>query len=107
MTTDTPTTKTLVVDDTPYETTYTRKFAGRKRYAPPNPNEVRAFIPGVIQALHVKEGDRISRGAPLLVLEAMKMKNDMASPRDGRIAKVHIRVGDMVAKGQLLVEFAQ
>jgi biotin carboxyl carrier protein len=104
---DTTNPPTLVVDDTAYETTYTRKFAGRKRYVAPKPNEIRAFIPGIILALHVKDGDRVSRGGPLLVLEAMKMSNDMVSPRDGRIEKVHVRVGDMVAKGQLLVELAQ
>jgi biotin carboxyl carrier protein len=100
-----PTTFTLVVDDTTYETQVTRKFASRKRYAPPNPDELRAFIPGVIQALHVKEGSRVTRGAPLLVLEAMKMRNDVVSPRDGRVERIHVRVGDMVTKNQLVIEF--
>jgi len=95
----------LVLDDTTYETTYTRKFAARKPWEAANPNELRAFIPGVIQAVHVTAGKRVRRGDPLLVLEAMKMKNDVTSPRDGVIETVHVRVGEMVAKKQLLITF--
>jgi len=44
-------------------------------------------------------------GDGLLVLEAMKMKNDITSPRHGVIKAIHVEVGAMVAKGQLLIEF--
>jgi glutaconyl-CoA/methylmalonyl-CoA decarboxylase subunit gamma len=101
---DTETLATLVIDDTAYETRLTRKFAARKRYQPADPNQVRAVIPGVIQAIHVEEGGRVTRGVPLLVLEAMKMRNDVTSACAGTISHIHVRVGDMVTKGQLLVE---
>jgi biotin carboxyl carrier protein len=95
----------LVLDDTTYETCATRKFALRKRWAANNPDELRAYLPGVIQAIYVSPGRRVRRGEPLLVLEAMKMKNDVVSPRDGVVEAIHVRVGEMVAKGQLMIQF--
>ncbi|MFI5143691.1 MAG: acetyl-CoA carboxylase biotin carboxyl carrier protein subunit [Thermoanaerobaculales bacterium] len=97
--------KTLVVDDTAYPTRYTSKFAGRKVYVPGNTREVAARLPGTIQRIYATRGQRVKRGDPLLVLEAMKMANDVAAPRDGVIKAVRVEVGEMVAKGQVLVEF--
>jgi len=96
--------RTLVVDDTAYETRYTGKFAARRAYTGGNPREVVARIPGVIQRLYVGRGDAVRRGDPLLVLEAMKMANDVTSPRDGKVGAIHCEVGKMVAKGQVLIE---
>jgi biotin carboxyl carrier protein len=95
---------TLVVDDTAYQTRLTRKFAERKPYQPADPTQVRAFIPGVIRAIHVHEGRQVERGAPLLVLEAMKMWNDVSSSCGGTVARIHVGMGEMVVKGQLLIE---
>jgi biotin carboxyl carrier protein len=97
--------QSLVLDDTTYETHHTRKFASRKRWEAANPDEMRAFLPGVIQAVYATPGQRVRRGEPLLVLEAMKMRNDVVSPRDGVIEAVHVRLGEMVAKGQLMIQF--
>jgi biotin carboxyl carrier protein len=97
--------QTLLLEDAAYETRLTRKFTRRKFYAAPNPKKLLAFIPGVIQKIHVKPGQRVKRGDPLLVLEAMKMKNDLASPRDGSVKDIYVRVGQMVAKDVLLLEF--
>ena len=96
---------TLVIDDTGYSTRYTRKFSNRKPYEAPDPTKLLAFIPGVIQTLSVKAGDRIRWGDSLLVLEAMKMKNDVTSPHDGVIKAVHVKAGEKVMKNQLLLEF--
>jgi len=101
---DQPEFKSLVVDDTTYETLYTPRFERRKPYAPPDPRFVRAVIPGVIQRIHVTAGAKVRRGAPLLVLEAMKMQNDLTAPRDSVIKAVLVKTGDMVAKGQVLLE---
>jgi biotin carboxyl carrier protein len=97
--------QTLLLEDAAYETRLTRKFIDRKFYAAPDPKKLLAFIPGVIQKIHVKPGQRVKRGDPLLVLEAMKMKNDLASPRDGSVKDIYVRVGQMVAKDVLLLEF--
>lgn len=97
--------RTLIIDDTAYETRVTRKFAKLKPYAPKDLRRVAAFIPGVIRAVHVAPGDRVCKGQGLLVLEAMKMQNDLAAPEEGVIKSVLVTPGDTVAKGQLLIEF--
>ncbi|MBM3650265.1 MAG: ATP-grasp domain-containing protein, partial [Alphaproteobacteria bacterium] len=66
---------------------------------------VRAPLPGKIIDLRVKPGDTVSRGQPLLVLEAMKMEHTLAAPSDGKIKAVRYAVGEQVAEGAELVEF--
>ncbi|MBI2418050.1 MAG: acetyl-CoA carboxylase biotin carboxyl carrier protein subunit [Ignavibacteriales bacterium] len=95
----------LIVDSTSYETTLHKKFLTRKKYIPKNLNMLHAIIPGGILQVFVKAGDVVHPGDSLLILEAMKMKNDIKSIREGKIKKVAVRVGDQVAKGQLLLEF--
>jgi biotin carboxyl carrier protein len=95
---------TLVVDETAYETTLTHKFALRKPYRAGDPRLVTAHIPGLIKRVHVRAGQRVRRGEALLVLEAMKMANDLGAPNDGTIKAVHVAAGTMVGKGQLLIE---
>jgi len=97
--------KTLQIDDTPYETQYTRKFENRRSYARTDPRKLHCVIPGTIQKICVAPGKRIVQGEPLLVLEAMKMANDIVSPQDGRIKTVYVTVGKMVTKGELLLDF--
>ena len=97
--------KTFTVDDTQYKTLFTIKFKKRKPYAPADPNLVLAYIPGVIQKIFVTKGQRIKRGDSLFILEAMKMKNDVVSPRDGTIKHVFVELGQMVGKNQRLLEF--
>lgn len=94
----------LTINDTTYRTRLTRKFRGRKAWAPPDPRRVEAFIPGAIREVFVAPGQRIARGAPLLVLEAMKMQNTVGAPSDLTVTRVHVAPGAVVAKGQLLLE---
>ena len=60
-------------------------------------------LPGVILELHVKVGDTVKKGDTLLVLEAMKMENNIQAPSDGKIARVSIQKGDSVLEGDELV----
>ncbi len=87
-----------------YKTTLTEKFKNRENYEEPNINRLKAFIPGTIVDIKVKRGQKVSEGEPLLLLEAMKMRNIIAAPKDGRIKKVWVKVNDLVSKNQLLVE---
>ena len=59
---------------------------------------------GAIVAVMVKAGDKVARGAPLIVLEAMKMEHTIVAPADGVVASVHFGVGDRVAEGADLVD---
>ena len=64
---------------------------------------VSAPMPGKILAVKAKEGDSVKAGAVLLVLEAMKMENDIVAPQDGVVASISVKVGDSVESGAKLV----
>jgi pyruvate carboxylase subunit B len=63
---------------------------------------LRAPMPGLIISYHVKEGDSVKAGDPVLILEAMKMQNVVNAPVSGIIKKVPFAVGSSVAKGDIL-----
>jgi len=65
---------------------------------------IKAPMPGLIVSIDVKEGQQITEGDNVLVLEAMKMENTLVSPRDGIVKSISIKVGDKVDKGELLIE---
>jgi biotin carboxyl carrier protein len=94
----------FTLDDTKYETELTQKFVNRKKYISPNPGLIKAFIPGGILNIYVTENQKVKKGEPLLILEAMKMKNQINSPIDGVVKKIHTKIGEKVAKLQLLIE---
>ena len=96
--------RVLVVDGTGYRTRLTRKFATRRPHQPRDPMRVLAHIPGVIASVPVAVGQRVSRGEPVVVLEAMKMRNAVIATGGGVVTAVHVRPGQMVARGELLAE---
>ena len=85
-----------------YKTRYTRKFVERKKWEAPNPNEVRSIIPGSVTEVLVKPGDKVKKGATLMIYEAMKMKNVIAAPFDATVQSVEVKAGDKLPKGALL-----
>lgn len=66
---------------------------------------VYAPIPGVIVSVEVRAGDVVEAGQQLCILEAMKMKNVIRSPRSGEITKVNVSAGEHVKHHDLLFEF--
>ena len=66
---------------------------------------LRATMPGRVLAVHVKAGDEVVKGAPLVVLEAMKMEQTITAPAAGRIERVLCEVGDQVREGAELLAF--
>jgi len=94
--------KSLVIDDSVYETALTKKFANRKSYKPVDPKRIEAFIPGLIQKVFVKMDEKVKRGDKLLILEAMKMQNNVLAPVDG-VIKVVPNEGTVVKKNELLI----
>lgn len=97
-------TNSLIIDDTVYETQLTKKYRQRKPYTKPDPRQVHAHIPGVIREIYVKPGQTIKEGDKILMLEAMKMKNILTSLRSGTVGQIRVEIGDMVYKGQILME---
>jgi len=97
--------ESLLIGETNYITTLTRKFKERKTWKRPDEKEVRAFIPGKVLEILVKSGQKIEEGDPLLKIEAMKMLNNVSSPVTGVIANVHVTTGELVPKNALLITF--
>ena len=64
---------------------------------------VTAPMPGKVLAVKVKVGDSVTSGAPVLVLEAMKMENDIVAPKYGKVVAVNVKAGDSVESGAVLV----
>jgi pyruvate carboxylase subunit B len=64
---------------------------------------VTAPLPGRVLEVRVKEGASVKTGDVLLVLEAMKMANEIRAPQDGTIKTVHVEAGTAVEKGQPMI----
>jgi glutaconyl-CoA/methylmalonyl-CoA decarboxylase subunit gamma len=62
-----------------------------------------APVPGKIVNVYVKVGDAVDEGTPLVVLEAMKMENELRAPKKGKVTVVAVFKGDTAQRGQLLV----
>jgi biotin carboxyl carrier protein len=67
------------------------------------PTEVRSVFPGRVVSVAIAPGDTVAAGQPMLVVEAMKMQNELRSPRAGTIARVDVGPGATVEVGDLLV----
>ena len=74
----------------------TSKQAGRETITAP--------MPGLVVRVNVETGQEVTAGESLVVLQAMKMENELGSPRDGRIKAVSVEPGQAVEQGQVLVE---
>lgn len=70
---------------------------------PASGTKINAPMPGNIVEVSVKTGDSVKCGDKLVVLEAMKMENDITSPVDGTVASISVNKGDVVSTNDLLV----
>jgi pyruvate carboxylase subunit B len=64
---------------------------------------IKAPMPGLVVRVQVAVGQAVTAGVGLVVVEAMKMENELKAPRAGTVAQVHVQAGDKVEKGQPLV----
>lgn len=64
---------------------------------------VNSVMPGIVVELLVKKGDLVEKGAPLLILSAMKMQNEIGAPVTGVVKDIHVAAGQAVAAGAKLV----
>jgi biotin carboxyl carrier protein len=63
-------------------------------------------MPGKVVKILVKEGDNVSQGAPVIVVEAMKMENELLATKTGVVQKVYVALGDAVEGGARLIALA-
>lgn len=80
------------------------KFSGNKKDSRVK-KQIHSPMPGIIKSLNVKEGQSVSKGDVLLVLEAMKMENEIKAAIEGKVKKVNVSEMNSVEKNELLVEF--
>ena len=121
---------TITVNGTAYEVTVEEGFTGAASAAPapraaapapkpapapaapaaapapapaaPAPAPAPAAMPGKILGVKLQAGAAVKRGQVILILEAMKMENEIVAPQDGTIASINVAVGDMVEPGATL-----
>ena len=79
----------------PTQNTLATKSSTRKITAP---------LPGVILEMRVNEGDTVKTGDTLLIMEAMKMENNILAEQSGTVKSIKIRKGDAVLQGDLMIE---
>lgn len=60
-------------------------------------------MPGRVIGIKVVEGETVERGEGVLIVEAMKMENELAAPKSGKVVKIAVKVGDAVETGEELV----
>ncbi len=65
---------------------------------------IKSPLPGTVISIHVKEGDTVKVGQKLMVLEAMKMENNIDSDKEGKITSISVRPGQSVMEGDVLIE---
>ena len=71
--------------------------------APVSGNAIKTPLPGVIIDVKVNVGDTVKKGDTVVVLEAMKMENNINADRDGKVVAIHVAKGDTVADGAALI----
>lgn len=113
----------IIIDNRPYEVVFgddlswVKAWSGRHAleirdteaavHRPPSGDgRIKAPIPGMITQVLVKEGDEVSIGQSILVLEAMKMENEIQAPRSGFVTDLRVELGQTVGMGDVLVEIS-
>ncbi|MDR1417327.1 MAG: biotin/lipoyl-binding protein [Prevotellaceae bacterium] len=74
-----------------------------KTSAPGSASAIKSPLPGVILDVYVKEGDTVAVGQKLLLLEAMKMENNVEADHAGKVTSVKVKQGDSILEGAVLV----
>lgn len=87
-----------------YNLAQLRKTAGMSSEADVA-KQLKAAMPGLVIEVRVKPGDKVTKGQPLLVLEAMKMENIIKAQWEATVKAVHVSGGMSVEKGDKLLEF--
>ena len=93
----------LNIDSTLYKTRLSKKYEKRTPYKALNPKYILSFIPGTVLDILVKPGQRIRKGDDLMLLDAMKMQNQLKSTIDCEVEKIPVKKGDKVSKGTVLL----
>ena len=84
--------------------TYTIDTAGKRPKARHRDHSMSAPMPGVVTRILVSVDQHVTKGTPLLILEAMKMEHPIVASKDGTVAAIRCREGELVQPGADLIE---
>jgi biotin carboxyl carrier protein len=76
----------------------------RKVFTAVNANHITAFMPGTVGHIFVKKGEKVKKGQIIIILECMKMDNELLSPFDAKVKSIHVKTGENVVKDAVLIE---
>ena len=93
----------LNIDTTLYKTRISKKFEERIAYKAADPKSILSFIPGTVLDILVRAGQKVSKGDDLMILDAMKMQNQLKCTVDGKVKMIPVKKGDKVSKGTVLL----
>jgi biotin carboxyl carrier protein len=94
----------LNIDTTLYKTRISSRFSNRIPYKPVDPNLILSFIPGTVLDILVRPGQSVRKGDDLMILDSMKMQNQLKCNIDGKVKTIFVSKGDRVSKGMVLIE---
>ena len=83
------------------------RFAPKTGAEQMSSNTVTSPMPGTITRVNLTVGDTVKEGQSVLILEAMKMENDIVAPRNGKITAFHVKQGDSVQGGTVLFDLGE
>lgn len=97
----------LIIQGAKYKTTLTGKYKNRTAWKEPNHNLIYSHMPGTVIEIRAKANQKIRKGETLMVLEAMKMYNNVLMPFDGEIVQINVKPADIIPKNHLMIEVRQ
>ena len=76
----------------------------RKVLTSVNSGDITSFMPGTIGKILVKKGDKVKKGQNIIILECMKMDNELQAPFDAKVKSINVKTGENVGKDAVLIE---
>jgi len=95
--------KTETTDKTPKKE-QPQRYAMRKVLTAVNANHITAFMPGTVGQIFVKKGEKVKKGETIIILECMKMDNELQAPFDAKVKCIRVKTGENVVKDAVLIE---
>lgn len=100
---------TVMINGNTYNFTIETELASKRKEkitknAGKKVSKINAPLPGEIVAVLMSEGQEVHKGEPIMILEAMKMQNEITSPVNGKIKSLHVKAEETVMKDQILFE---
>jgi len=80
-----------------------RKLIGKRNSKRDSAGDIKAPMPGLVVKLLVSEGDVVTKGQGIIVVEAMKMENEIAAPIDGTVKAIKVEAGQAINKNELMI----